>query len=99
MRRLIVSFGLFLWCAGAVSCAWSVYQGAMIDAEDYMAEGRYEKALHELDRAKRSGDLTTEQSARIMSLEGVCRDRMTASGQTVSSVALPVTASAEVVTP
>lgn len=59
---------------GCASCAFSSYQGAVIDARDFMREGRYRSALRELDRAKEATPLTAEQRAEIAELETRCRE-------------------------
>lgn len=65
---------LVVLALGCVSCAFSSYQGALIDARDFIREGRYRSALRELDRAKRTTSLTAEQRAEIAELETRCRE-------------------------
>ena len=91
LLRGLAVFGILAFAAaGLASCAWSVHQGAMIDAEDYVAEGHYEKALRELDRAKRSDGLSGEDSARIAALEAFCLERLASGTRAVRLVAMPV---------
>jgi hypothetical protein len=78
----IVLVALALGCA---SCAFSSYQGAVIDARDFMHEGRYRSALRELDRAKESPRLTAEQRAEIAELEERCREARAQRGRIVLS--------------
>ena len=70
---------------GCASCAFSSYQGALIDARDVMSEGRYRSALRELDRAKEATPLTAEQRAEIAELETRCREARVETGRVALS--------------
>jgi uncharacterized protein YecT (DUF1311 family) len=66
---------------GCASCAFSSYRGAVIDARDFIREGRYGSALRELDRAKETMPLTAEQRAEIAELEKRCREARAEKGR------------------
>lgn len=70
-RNLLVSLVL-LFC-GSLGCVLSPYQGAVIDARDFMKQRLYKSALDELDRAKSTGPLTDDQAAEVAKLETKCQ--------------------------